>query len=255
MADYVSNYSGDQIDEAVSRALPGGALDTGKAPAGFGLGSASTDKVITSKAEMDAIRVNGWCYYNGAESLVAEANVQRATIRTDTSGRTVTQTAYPFMAALYQNCTLQRTLVDAIASNQTKEWGAWEWVNPPMILGWEYRTTERYQGKPVYVQMRESGSLAIGTSSSPANTHIEGFSGRVETVVRDELYIVPINNVGYQYKNILVDDSGKILCWTRTSLPAQTNPENAWAFCTYRCFADMSAYKGRACIWYTKNTD
>lgn len=31
-------------------------------------------------------------------------------------------------------------------------WQPFEWVNPPMALGTEYRTTERYQGKPVYVK-------------------------------------------------------------------------------------------------------
>lgn len=30
--------------------------------------------------------------------------------------------------------------------------GVVEWFNPPMLIGKEYRTTERYQGKPVYAQ-------------------------------------------------------------------------------------------------------
>lgn len=30
--------------------------------------------------------------------------------------------------------------------------GETEWINPPMMTGTEYRTTERYEGKPVYVQ-------------------------------------------------------------------------------------------------------
>lgn len=35
----------------------------------------------------------------------------------------------------------------------------WEWVNPPMIPGAEYRTTERYNGKPVYVKLINFGAL------------------------------------------------------------------------------------------------
>lgn len=35
--------------------------------------------------------------------------------------------------------------------------GEEEWVNPPMILGVEYRTTERYNGKPVYVKLINLG--------------------------------------------------------------------------------------------------
>lgn len=38
-------------------------------------------------------------------------------------------------------------------------WQPWEWVNPPMELGVEYRTTERYEGKPVYVRLINFGAL------------------------------------------------------------------------------------------------
>lgn len=36
-------------------------------------------------------------------------------------------------------------------------WKPWEYVNPPMSLGEEYRTTERYMGKPVYVMVVDCG--------------------------------------------------------------------------------------------------
>ena len=35
----------------------------------------------------------------------------------------------------------------------------WEWVNPPMLLGIEYRTVERFQGKPVYVKVVDCGVM------------------------------------------------------------------------------------------------
>lgn len=38
-------------------------------------------------------------------------------------------------------------------------WQPWEWVNPPMVMGVEYRTTERYLGKPVYTQIINCGSM------------------------------------------------------------------------------------------------
>ena len=34
----------------------------------------------------------------------------------------------------------------------------WEWVNPPMLLGVEYRTTERWNGKPVYTSLVNVGA-------------------------------------------------------------------------------------------------
>lgn len=39
-------------------------------------------------------------------------------------------------------------------------WYPFEWVNPPMVLGVEYRTTERYGGKPVYVKVVDCGNIA-----------------------------------------------------------------------------------------------
>ena len=39
-------------------------------------------------------------------------------------------------------------------------WGEWEWQNPPMIIGTEYRTTERYDGKAVYTTIFSLGTAA-----------------------------------------------------------------------------------------------
>ena len=38
--------------------------------------------------------------------------------------------------------------------------GVVEWVNPPMLIGVEYRTTERYNSKPVYCQLVSFGTLS-----------------------------------------------------------------------------------------------
>lgn len=44
---------------------------------------------------------------------------------------------------------------------------AMEYQNPPMLLGVEYKTTERYQGKPVYAQIINCGSMPdIGSKKS-----------------------------------------------------------------------------------------
>lgn len=40
-----------------------------------------------------------------------------------------------------------------------KTWGELEFINPPMELGTEYRTTERYLGKAVYMQLVDCGNL------------------------------------------------------------------------------------------------
>ena len=46
-------------------------------------------------------------------------------------------------------------------------WQPWECINPPMKLGWEYRTTERYLGKPVYCKVVDCGTVpAVGASKT-----------------------------------------------------------------------------------------
>ena len=45
-------------------------------------------------------------------------------------------------------------------------WQPWEWVNPPMKLGVEYRTTERWSGRPVYKKNIDFGTLPTGTTKA-----------------------------------------------------------------------------------------
>lgn len=57
-------------------------------------------------------------------------------------------------------------------------WQPWEWVNPPMTLGVEYRTTERYSDMVVYakaisVSGIKSGSTSYGNLISPITNIID----------------------------------------------------------------------------------
>ena len=45
-------------------------------------------------------------------------------------------------------------------------WQPWEWENPPMQFGVEYRTTERHEGKPVYVCAVDLGVLPDSISKT-----------------------------------------------------------------------------------------
>ena len=46
----------------------------------------------------------------------------------------------------------------------------WEWINPPMIAGTEYRTTERWNGKPVFTQLIDCGLSADKKTISYLNS-------------------------------------------------------------------------------------
>ncbi len=46
-----------------------------------------------------------------------------------------------------------------VSSDAGATWSELEYLNPPMIPGVEYRTTERYNGKPVYVKLIDVGDM------------------------------------------------------------------------------------------------
>ena len=51
----------------------------------------------------------------------------------------------------------------AVKAKTGGTWQPWEWENPPMVLGTEYRTTERWQNNAVYVKAVDCGSLPNAT--------------------------------------------------------------------------------------------
>ena len=51
-------------------------------------------------------------------------------------------------------------------------WSEWEWHNPPMVQGVEYRTTERFNGSPVYAKVVGIGYLTKGDNAIEHNIAI-----------------------------------------------------------------------------------
>ncbi|MGO5113618.1 pyocin knob domain-containing protein [Candidatus Avoscillospira sp. LCP25S3_F1] len=63
-----------------------------------------------------------------------------------------------------------------IVKRRSKErgvWRAWEWDNPIMEYGVEYRTTSRYHRKPVYAKLVQFGVLPNATASSVAHRIVD----------------------------------------------------------------------------------
>lgn len=121
--------------------------DIGAAPAGYGLGIGSVYslKAIYSEEEAKAISETGWYGYHGpALSTGCNMGIIRAEIVSD-----IYKTLYFTDLNGYR---LVNTLVYGA-------WTGWQWENPPMELGVEYCTTERYNGKLVYAQRVNFGAL------------------------------------------------------------------------------------------------
>lgn len=160
MSRYTSKHTGSEIDAAIDRAKAGGTIDTllaGKAPAGYGLGTKS--KRLTSNDDLNNIYQGGFYYWYGDNvpaNIPTRVNYAGMFVIARSSTEFV-QIVYGMASSLnYRNAELIRTAYNGV-------WYEWEWVNPPMVVGTEYRTTERYLGKPVYVKVVDFGAGANNT--------------------------------------------------------------------------------------------
>lgn len=135
----------------------------GAAPDGFGWGEDSPRQVSTA-AEVDAITANSVVRYaNDLINLVDgdSGSYTRYAIVVAYSVNTTdkAQDAYCYGGGAHGDVMLHR-------GRSGNTWLPWEWVNPPMQLGVEYRTTERYLGKPVYCELVNFGALGNATTKS-----------------------------------------------------------------------------------------
>lgn len=161
---YVSEGTVDKdtiyIIESDDAVVTQSVLEECAAPSGFGLGGKS--KQVT---DWNDAKANGWyCDYSTAANSPFPQFACWG--RVDAFGLTddaIIQTAYTYTTddwsrdGIFEKKRYYKT---------TTGWSEWEWVNPPMTLGREYRTTERYNGKPVYVKTFSASfnsTSAVGT--------------------------------------------------------------------------------------------
>lgn len=125
------------------------------APGGFGLGT-----VAVNISDLNDATKNGW-YMNGAggEAVHAPDNVPGWLVLVCAyTDEVVFQTAYRYGS--------DEGLMSARRSYHYLfgGWQPWEWINPPTLLGVEYRTVERYNSKPVYAKAVNCGTLPDGST-------------------------------------------------------------------------------------------
>ena len=171
------------------------------APSGYGLGRATARLVDTP----DEATNNGfYCVGNDAYTGDGTTNDWRlgwCMLLVERRADTIYQTAK------YLDIEWRRN-----KKNADTEWSPWEWVNPPMLPGEEYRTTERWNGKPVY---RALLSLGYPTQSPTASST----SIKAKAVVRSHGHMdgnnLPIidgtlNGAKSAWINTMVNSDGNI---------------------------------------------
>lgn len=151
----------------------------GAAPAGYGLGGACQEIDSLDNAKETGFYLSGSGTPDGGwwTCVVQKMN-----------DNYIIQDAYTRSDQLIATSHARRLYRDG--------WGEWEWENPPMYVGGERRTTERWNGKPVYAKLvTYTPSGTIGNASGNADILIpHGITGfnrlvRVESTV---FYTIPL---------------------------------------------------------------
>lgn len=112
--------------------------------------------------------------------------------------------------------------------------GVKEWINPPMELGVEYRTTERYNRKIVYAVLLNLGTLPAPNSNIHVSTGVSATA-----IVRATAQISDGSTMPYGYNRELIGFSASL--------------ETINVYTADNEYADYSDKTGIAEIWYTKD--
>lgn len=205
------------------------------APGGFGLGGGA--KPLSAADDLNNIRATGWYDWNwdshpknAPDNHWGEYGCTMHVFSTTPGGYAI-QTVYDLSDDITHGCAIQRTICPTSSGNI---YYPWEWVNPPMKLGVEYRTTERYLGKPVYLKAVDFGTLPNATLKQVAH----GVTNAAFAVVDLSRSIA-----GSGYNNLF---------------PLNTNVSGidvSDGYINIRTVSDLSGWRATICIKYTKTTD
>jgi hypothetical protein len=160
----------------------------GAAPAGYGLGAFS--KELTDADDLNTVNQSGWYSWGesipkNAPTLKYDGGYSRMQVDGGSEG-SFTQTIYSSYSTI-QGIEVRRTF----SSGNTD---GWEWVNPPMYVGIEYRTTERWDNKPVYAKRFNFGALP---NASAKYVNFDGTGQIAQVISCTPIYTVIANNAVY----------------------------------------------------------
>ena len=153
--------SGEPKAETVAAAL------SNKAPAGFGLGTSNPRHIDDANNALES----GW-YYLDASTLNGPESAEYSNVML-----VLTRNSNPQTVQVSFNVTDLAFELRRVCTNGV--WSPWEWVNPPMQLGVEYRTIERYQQVPIYTKAVNFGAAPNATSKTVEHG-ITGFNQCVD---------------------------------------------------------------------------
>lgn len=141
----------------------------GAAPGGFGIGANGYPyayTVLTASTINSVDRSGLYVYDDDNNTLDTGLDVPGSTVG-GVYGKTglllhlehTIAHSYDAKQVFYPRAPMSNTYLERVKDTD-KGWQPWEYVNPPMATGVEYRTTERFWGRPVYYKIVDCGQIA-----------------------------------------------------------------------------------------------
>lgn len=195
----------------------------------------SSDDDLLSRIETAAATIRANNYYGGAAILPIHFGVEHPILGSANN-------------ALFIRC-VNAVLIEVTAKIEafgfattvhrfkgSSGWGPFEYENPPMALGVEYRTTERYFGKPVYVMAVYFGALPNTTSKTLWSTPAANVYTIIDYGGEGAGYALPYDGTNYIKFTCSLTGSNVVSVTVTTG-------------------ADYSSYNATIWFKYTKTTD
>lgn len=196
-------------------------------PGGFGLGDFQ-GVVLESSVEggLNTAVKCGWYYFGG------DGSIANAPSLPDGGYGALLVSSRSSSSTVVQICFVEIVSTIAIRRRVVGEWQPWEYLNPPMQLGVEYRTTERYLDKPVYAKLVNFGALPNATQKVVKH-NIPNVSSVISVYGSAQDQAIGVGAFGAQVTGINADNTN-VAIWTS---------------------ADLSNYSAYVAMKYTKTTD
>lgn len=201
------DHTAQEVDDGIYRAL------------GYGLGGNAT-----AVSDFNAATVCGW--YRGGGSTVNGPDFRYSNygvVHVIQNGGVIYQHYYMYSAT---GAIIPLTMAVRASDNYGTDWTPWEYINPPMAAGVEYRTVERFLGKPVYKvlinfgALPNTGSAAVNGTWTNADTVID-VKGLIKNADGSKTTF-PVFEDAQIYARFWTRPAGQIVVKTYTDLSAAT---------------------------------
>ena len=126
----------------------------------------------------------------------------------------------------------------AVKCRRAGTWQPWEWENPPMADGVEYRTTKRYDGKPVYTTCVNLGTLP----SSGDKNFKYSTEGSVTELISFEIFSKNSENEQYSWPHMV---------YTSAVIKGTARQSGLRTF-SVRAHESLATFTGKAILEYIK---